>query len=199
MGRVTRSRAEALLSAPAPDGLATLARWSDSIRGRLRYTVGARRRNIHTGIMKPLMMGLVIGVLAAGCTGGAVPQHSLVHAARHGGIVRVELVPIPEGNPAPSFEISPPSGDPRARPLGDVRSYIPEPLPGPLAQPDDCSFGGDLVVTFADGSKVRYGPCERPGAINRLWAAMTYVLTPDCAPHCGPNGEPPPQVMLGSQ
>jgi hypothetical protein len=42
MGRVTRSRSEALLTAPAPDGLDTLERWSDSVGGRLRYTEGAR-------------------------------------------------------------------------------------------------------------------------------------------------------------
>lgn len=42
MGRVTRSRPEALLRAPAPDGLATLERWSESLGGRLRYTEGAR-------------------------------------------------------------------------------------------------------------------------------------------------------------
>jgi hypothetical protein len=42
MGRVTRSRAEALLRAPAPDGVATLERWSDSLSGRLRHTDGAR-------------------------------------------------------------------------------------------------------------------------------------------------------------
>jgi hypothetical protein len=37
-----RSRPEALLSAPAPDGLATLERWSESLGGRLRHTEGAR-------------------------------------------------------------------------------------------------------------------------------------------------------------
>jgi hypothetical protein len=42
MGRVTRSRAEALLSAPAPEGLATLERWGDSVGGRLGYTEGPR-------------------------------------------------------------------------------------------------------------------------------------------------------------
>ena len=42
MGRVTRSRPEALLTAPAPDGLATLERWSDAFARRLRYTEGAR-------------------------------------------------------------------------------------------------------------------------------------------------------------
>lgn len=42
MGRVTRSRSEALMSAPAPEGLATLEQWSDAVGGRLRYTEGAR-------------------------------------------------------------------------------------------------------------------------------------------------------------
>jgi hypothetical protein len=42
MGRVTRSRPEALLSAPAPEGLVTLDRWSESLGGRLRFTDGAR-------------------------------------------------------------------------------------------------------------------------------------------------------------
>jgi hypothetical protein len=41
-GRVTRSRTEALLSAPAPEGVATLERWSESLSARLRYTEGAR-------------------------------------------------------------------------------------------------------------------------------------------------------------
>lgn len=42
MGRVTRSRAEALLRAPAPDGLDTLERWSEALGGRLTYTEGPR-------------------------------------------------------------------------------------------------------------------------------------------------------------
>jgi hypothetical protein len=42
MGRVKRSRTEALLSAPAPEGVATLERWSESLSARLRYTEGAR-------------------------------------------------------------------------------------------------------------------------------------------------------------
>jgi hypothetical protein len=42
MGRVTRSRTEALLSASASEGVATLERWSDSLSARLRYTEGAR-------------------------------------------------------------------------------------------------------------------------------------------------------------
>jgi len=42
MGRVTRSRAEALLRAPAPDGLDTLERWTKALGARLTYTEGPR-------------------------------------------------------------------------------------------------------------------------------------------------------------
>jgi hypothetical protein len=42
MGRVTRSRTEALLSAAAPEGIATLDRWRESLSGRLRYAGGVR-------------------------------------------------------------------------------------------------------------------------------------------------------------
>jgi hypothetical protein len=42
MGRVTRSRAEALLRAPAPDGLETLERWTKALGARLTYTEGPR-------------------------------------------------------------------------------------------------------------------------------------------------------------
>jgi hypothetical protein len=72
--------------------------------------------------------------------------------------------------------------------LDTVRRYIPDPLPAPLKQPEDCSFGGNLVMTLADGTAVTYGPCLRPASVNRLWAAMVYVMTRgDCAPGCGPG------------
>jgi hypothetical protein len=42
MGRVRRSRTEGLLSAPAPEGVATLERWSEALSARLGNTEGAR-------------------------------------------------------------------------------------------------------------------------------------------------------------
>lgn len=60
----------------------------------------------------------------------------------------------------------------------------------PLEQPADCSFGGgDLVVTFEDGSELRYGPCRRPASIKQLWAGMVYVIDDgECSPRRGPGG-----------
>jgi hypothetical protein len=42
MGTVTRSRTEAVLSAPAPEGVATLERWTASLSAQLSYMDGAR-------------------------------------------------------------------------------------------------------------------------------------------------------------
>lgn len=74
-----------------------------------------------------------------------------------------------------------------------VTRYIPDPLPAPLFQGPTCRLSGDLVVTFADGFSLTYGPCKRPLSINRLWAGMVYVLADGaCAPKCGPGGLPGP-------
>ncbi|MGZ4151766.1 MAG: hypothetical protein ACXVP3_04915 [Actinomycetota bacterium] len=101
---------------------------------------------------------------------------------------------IPEGPGAPAFKRSPKPGDPWEKPLDLVVQYIPDPLPAPLHQGADC-LGGDLIVKLADGSKITYGPCDRPGSINSLRAAMIYVVTHGrCSPHCGPNMEMPPQI-----
>jgi hypothetical protein len=52
MGRVTRSRAEVLLRAPAPDGLDPLERWSAALGGRLSYTGGGRLVDAWLGIVE---------------------------------------------------------------------------------------------------------------------------------------------------
>jgi hypothetical protein len=103
--------------------------------------------------------GLVC-VFVVACTGGPRSQHTTpVNPSRgHGAIVRLQMVPIPEGPTAPSFVSNAAPGDKFVRPLDTVRQYIPRPLPGPLVQPDGCNLGGDLVVTFADHSKLTYGP-----------------------------------------
>lgn len=79
--------------------------------------------------------------------------------------------------------------------LGLVEPYIPDPLPLPSDQPNDCEIGGNMVVTFLDGTTLTYGPCERPASIDRLWAAMIFEIGhSQCASRCGPDGEPPPQT-----
>lgn len=120
---------------------------------------------------------LVMGVTGVGPAASFF--HRPISAAPHGGVVSVELVPIPEG-PAPGL-----GSDPEI--FRQVKSSIPEPLPAPLRQWFCGGSGGDLVVTFADGEKVTYGPCRRPSSIDALWARIIYVSTQGrCAPDCRP-------------
>jgi hypothetical protein len=137
---------------------------------------------------------LLVVVVALGLLGvGPLTPvfHRPIDAADHGGIARLQLQPVPEGVQAPPFERRPSSEG--ARPLSLVAEYIPDPLPAPLYQGPTCHPGGDLIVTFADGYTVTYGPCRRPPLINRLWAGMIYVLDDGkCAPNCGPGGLPGP-------
>ncbi len=140
---------------------------------------------------------VLVGVAGSGPLGGVFHPSSPapsgaaspISAAAHGGVVRVQIMAIPEGPPAPAFE-RPPRGD-YSRPLRRIERFVPSPLPAPLDQ-GGCTIGGDLVVTFADGKQVTYGPCHRPASIDRLWAEIIYVLDPRCVPRCGPGGEPGP-------
>jgi hypothetical protein len=134
-----------------------------------------------------------VGLSALGVVGYG-PARGLFHrstsAAAHRGVVRVELIPIPEGPVGPGFERTPPTEN--SKPLSLIQRFIPDPLPAPLAQAF-CGGGGDLVVTFADGQQLTYGPCHRPAAIDHLWAEMIYVLDDGkCSPRCGPGGAPGP-------
>jgi hypothetical protein len=127
-------------------------------------------------------------LVAAACTGGrqgSSPPPAVAEIPPKQ-IVRIQTIPVPEGPVAPEFTLNP-TGNRFSRPLSEIQQYIPAPLPEPLVQPPHC-FGGNLVVTFADGSKVTYGPCQRPDSINNLWAGMMYVIDPECAPRCGPGG-----------
>jgi hypothetical protein len=54
--------------------------------------------------------------------------------------------------------------------LSQIRPYIPNPLPAPIAQA--CTLGLMVTVTFVDGRTVNYGPCQRPTSIDRLRLAM---------------------------
>lgn len=146
--------------------------------------------------MKALIAASIL-VLLGSCTGAGDREHPLPadtsSIGRHGAVVRLQLVPIPEGPPAPSFERNAPAGDEWVRSLDKVQKYMPAHFPGPLEQPGGCNLGGDLIVTFADGFKLTYGPCVRPRSINGLWAGMVYVLdNGNCAPKCGPGGSPGP-------
>jgi hypothetical protein len=119
--------------------------------------------------------------------------HRSIDATAHGGIARLEIQPYPEG-PVPDTFDRTPSGKVE-RPLRLVTPYIPSPLPAPLYQGPTCAFGGNLIIRFADGAQVTYGPCRRPASIDRLWAWMIYTLDNGrCLPNCGPGGKPGPEV-----
>lgn len=143
-----------------------------------------------------VVVGLVIaaGFLGSGWLGlGPFAQlfHHGTNLTAHGGIQRLQLVPIPEGPISSAFERMPASSESRS--LSLLRSYIPDPLPAPVYQGPTCHLGGNLVITFDDGFRLTYGPCRRPRSINRLWAAVIYVLDNGaCAPRCGPGGAPGP-------
>lgn len=143
---------------------------------------------------------LATGVLAAACTAGSVdqalgptPVGSI--GPDSGPIQRIEIQPYPEGVSL-TFERG---GHTAAAgivwSIGGVKDYVPSPLPKALEQPDGCSMGGSLIITFADGASVVYGPCVRPAPIERLWASMEFIITHgSCLEDCGPGGEPAPQL-----
>ena len=137
-----------------------------------------------------LVAVIAIGLLIAGGVdvGPLGPVfHRSTPVRAHGGIVSLRLAPIPEG---PNSLIERTPSNPRSPRLSSVERFIPDPLPAPLQQ-WGCGTGGDLVVTFADGYQISYGPCHRPASIDLLWARMFSVLWHGaCEPHCDPNWDP---------
>ncbi len=119
--------------------------------------------------------------MLVGCTGSGSPTaegtaaSSQVATAGHGKIMSLQLAPIPEGPMSPIFRRDARASERFTVVLRSVARYIPHPLPPPLDQ-GSCETGGNLVVTFADGYKLAYGPCRRPASIDRLWAGMEHTL-----------------------
>jgi hypothetical protein len=147
---------------------------------------------VHPGVKRFLAVlvvaaGLILGLGVLGLGPLQVVFHRSISASAHGGVAEIWMQPIPEG-PAVGFGSTPID----SKPLRLVARFIPNPLPGPLYQGPFCHLGGDLVLTFADGKQVTYGPCHRPSSIDHLWAEMIYVLDPSCTPRCGPGGAPGP-------
>jgi len=143
-----------------------------------------------------LIAGVILVLfMIASCTPRSSSTPPVTSTTGHGAVVRLQELPIPEGTTPPSFERGAEAGDRLVRPLERVAEYIPAPLPLPLEQPANCEFGGNLVVSFVDGFELTYGPCTRPASIDRLWAAMEFVIEHgQCAPGCGPNGVNAPQA-----
>lgn len=118
---------------------------------------------------------LLVALLSAWLFGsGSPPGTGEISPAGHGGIESLQLVPFPEGPDSPLFERTPAHDG--SVPLSTVVDEIPDPLPAPRWQGLTCGMGGNLVVTFADGQSVTYGPCKRPASIDRLWDSMIAAL-----------------------
>lgn len=102
-----------------------------------------------------------------------------------GSVVKVELVPIPEGSPPPPFQQHP---TPPGYDLARLAPYAPAILPAPVNQ-HGCDQGGNMVITVSGGRTITYGPCRYPEAIRHLWAGLIYAVSDGaCAPKCGPDG-----------
>src|SRR5436305_11024122 len=100
----------------------------------------------------------------------------------HGRIISVQLQPVPEGPVSSLYARRGSTKHGLSRPLRAVARYIPQPLPEPLDQ-NGCGTGGDLIVRFADGFRLPYGPCRRPPSIDHLWSRIAYLDTNhECAP-----------------
>ncbi len=131
------------------------------------------------------VLAFIVAALVAGGAVGVGPLTPVFYRATsisaNGGVAAVDIHPIPEG---PQSKSRPP--------IDLIRAYIPDPLPAPLFQ-WFCAMGGDLVVTLGNGRQVTYGPCYRPPSIDHLWSEIVYIDTKgQCAPRCGPGGEPGP-------
>jgi hypothetical protein len=132
-------------------------------------------------------VGLLAALVALGVWGVNGPLSPVfnqpVRLAANGGVVEIDIQPIPEG-PGVGLQRRPQNS--AFQPLSKIERYIPNPLPPPLFQ-WNCTLGGDLVVSLGNGKQVTYGPCLRPKSIDRLWAEIIYVWTDgQCAPRCGP-------------
>jgi hypothetical protein len=147
-----------------------------------------KRTAVSAALLLAVILLAIVGSIGLGPLRGLF--HHDIATSAHGGIVEVRMAPIPEGAAPNPFERSPSD---RAWSLQRIVPFIPDPLPAPLFQGPACGMGGDLVVTFADGYEVTYGPCHRPASIDHLWAEIDSVMSHGaCDPRCGPGGTPGP-------
>lgn len=121
-------------------------------------------RGTRLALAVPLLVGLGIVVwLITRQTGGLDVRNRI-------DVVRVAIVPIPEGITAPVFSRDARAGE---KQLALVFDAIPDPLPAVI--PQTCSVGVNIEIFFADGTVVTYGPCRRPASIERLREAILRV------------------------
>lgn len=83
-------------------------------------------------------------------------------------IVKVQAYPVPEGTPPPPLVLHPADGS-NERPLSEVRTDIPSPLPAPVR----CDYSGfgdglQLSIFLHDGRRLDYFACAFPDELKAL-------------------------------
>jgi hypothetical protein len=113
-----------------------------------------------------------LGPLASTFHPAGRPIGDPIDVADRGGVVSTSAEPYPEGSSIEPFTLT--SG-PAGLTIHDVERFIPATLPAPLSQ-GTCDVGETILFEFVDGSGVRYGPCDRPEAVEKTWSDMKAIL-----------------------
>jgi hypothetical protein len=118
--------------------------------------------------MTPKIRGVLATLAAAAVVGGCGGQ-------KHAVVVGIATFPWANG-PGPVVAA-------RARTSGvyvklaDVKHALPSTLPKNPAQ--TCAFGPTVLITFANGETMTYGPCELPRAIELLRRVLVRTAQRD--------------------
>lgn len=118
---------------------------------------------------------VLMASLAASCTSSSDPTPDPQPTPTPQQAIQfVRIEPFPEG---PSTAACP-KADPRRgcqTTVAEVADAVPDPLPDPPQQPDDCTVGSNVVIEFKSGDELTYGPCVIPQGIRALRTAITHA------------------------
>jgi hypothetical protein len=110
---------------------------------------------------------LVVGAATFLVTRGPSAPPPLIVA--YSEITKVQAYPVPEGSPPPPL-VQSAEQSANGRPLSEVRSYIPSPIPASVR----CDYSGfgdglQLSVWLRDGRRLDYFTCAFPGELKPLY------------------------------
>jgi len=126
-----------------------------------------RAERVHNAKVFVVVVLAILAVVSAGSWWFYFRTPGPVSATRQQ-IVKIELIPVPEGASA-TFVANP---NRFQAPLTDLLAKVPISLPGPLRQGFWCHGGGLVRFTLADGRIISYGPCRLPPSIVAFRASL---------------------------